>query len=140
MAAVIRAPSVCVCLWCQPKDLVVPLVAGATIPQLAAAVENSELFLRLIDFDFLHSSSPVYYLSRCLCRFQTRSDLLRAYSLARASAATSRFQTRLLRGWIFAHYTLGSPFLVIFFPIWSASHVDLNWILRPWLSRRVIFL
>ncbi len=32
MAAVIRAPSVCVCLWCQPKDLVVPLVAGATIP------------------------------------------------------------------------------------------------------------
>ncbi len=88
MAAVIRAPSVCVCLWCQPKDLVVPLVAGATIPQLAAAVENSELFLRLIDFDFRILwlvrllLRPDFKLGYCAAGYLLTTPLVRRFSLS----------------------------------------------------------
>ncbi len=53
MAAVIRAPSVCVCLWCQPKDLVVPLVAGATIPHRWPLVILHTALIILVLFSFL---------------------------------------------------------------------------------------
>ncbi len=85
MAAVIRAP--CLCLWCLPGVASVPCVLPCRPdPQLEAAVENFELFLRpsirstILIFCVPRPQCATYYV--CLCRFQTRSDLIRAYSLA----------------------------------------------------------